>query len=114
LEPIHIQVGRKEALARCKHEEEWPPVQALLPDSFDELKEQGLIDENTYWKLHTWENVCGLRAMDPVKCAECPHVMVADGNGNLMMPNAPARLQASPSARGRKIKGRHTIRRKSQ
>lgn len=60
----------------CQYEEQWPPAHALIGESFEDQRAQGLLDESTYERVKVWQRVCGLTAMDAEKCSGCEHAMV--------------------------------------
>jgi len=60
---------------RCAHAAIWPPMEiTVYQASAEELRYT--VEDVVYQRLRTWEQVCGLREMDPAKCTRCPHVIV--------------------------------------
>lgn len=75
-----IEVGGKEHT--CSHAAIWPPMEVTVYQATaEELRYT--VEDVVYQRLRTWEQVCGLREMDPTKCTRCPHVIV---NGKPLRP----------------------------
>jgi hypothetical protein len=60
----------------CRHARIWPPKWSRLGTSA-QLRPHFTPQE--YERAKTWENVCGLQAMDATKCLKCPHARKEDG-----------------------------------
>lgn len=76
MKPLPVEVHGQEITLCCKHDREWPPIQALLEDSPEDLRAMKEIDESQYQRVKVWQRVCGLRAMNTDKCPTCPNAMV--------------------------------------
>ena len=66
-----ITVDGKEL--RCKHAKTWPPGWSKLGKSSDEVRYR--FSDEEYERAKTWERVCGLKEMNPIKCPSCPFVL---------------------------------------
>lgn len=85
---------------RCAHAQFWPPIEVeVYKKSAEELRYD--VEDLTYQRIKTWEHVCGLLAMSPDKCPECPHVR-RDGDAPKETPKAkaPPSVRLSRGSRG--------------
>jgi hypothetical protein len=64
----------KQVSFACLHWRSFPPVEAYLPESADELRASGAITDVQRQRVQVWEKTCGLLRMDDDKCRTCPHV----------------------------------------
>lgn len=76
LRPITCDDQGTERTISCKHARIWPPKWARLGSAHDL---RGHFTAEEFERARTWEIVCGLQAMEPAKCLQCPHALNADG-----------------------------------
>jgi hypothetical protein len=79
LKPLAIEVKSKDGSDKtttvelhCKHKADWPPAHATLDATPIELRQSGVIAEQKFQQLQTWQKVCGLMVMNADKCPKCP------------------------------------------
>lgn len=63
------------ATLQCANAHFWPPPEIeFLADSAEELRYT--VPDVVYQRLKTWEQACGLKAMDASKCSGCKWVVI--------------------------------------
>ncbi len=97
LQPLTIDTSAGQVTLFCKHRDEWPPGHARLGESAERLRARGIVDENKYQQLQTWEKICGLTAMSDAKCPTCPMAQIKNARGQFTayvkdMKNPPSHL----------------------
>ena len=83
LQPLPAQYEGRPVRFACVHWKNWPPSEAFMGLSAEELRKEGLVDTRGYSQYLIWERVCGLLKMEEGKCRACPHIRLAEVRDHL-------------------------------
>lgn len=81
MKPYLFTVGKdagkeKKISLTCKHEDQWPPPEASLPESPERLRKKQMITEHVYQSIQVWQSKCGKKKMNDA-CSMCPLALVS-------------------------------------
>lgn len=77
--PMH-PIRTEQGTLACYHWRDMPPIRAFGADGIcgDELYRSGTLSAPEWQRYKLWERICGLLAMDEVKCRACTHARLVE------------------------------------